>query len=98
MRISDWSSDVCSSDLLGRDRFDAVGGEQGADLADLAFVVAGDDELAWGELADRLRLGALADHAASALSCARKMSVQHIRASRRKHGRASRRERVLQYV
>src|SRR3546814_16002228 len=32
MRISDWSSDVCSSDLLGGERLRILGGEQGAGM------------------------------------------------------------------
>src|SRR3546814_15869963 len=47
MRISDWSSDVCSSDLLGF--FDVglvngVGGVIDANVADAALVVAGRDQ------------------------------------------------------
>src|SRR3546814_1132717 len=50
MRISDWRSDVCSSDL----RIDPARFEQRANLARLARIMAGDDELAGGELAAHL--------------------------------------------
>src|SRR3546814_15670926 len=44
MRISDWSSDVCSSDLKGAQYLDAPvsGGEVGAKAATLSIMVGGD--------------------------------------------------------
>src|SRR3546814_13708521 len=100
MRISDWSSDVCSSDLFGLDQ-----------LLENAELVVGieDGEIAlqadqFGVAAEHLRrdavkgaepghaLDRVADHAPDALAhFARRLVGEEI-------GRASCRERVCQYV
>src|SRR3546814_5106000 len=80
MRISDWSSDVCSSDLADRDAILAMRCEF-RDVIDDAIVErdrAVIDQLVNEQRTDRLRGREQTD--------------------RRKIGRASCRERVLQYV
>src|SRR5690606_1319593 len=57
----------------GRDRLDPVRTEQFADFPYLAFIVAGDDQLAGQQLVG---------HRPVALSCAAKMSAQPMRARR----------------
>ena len=76
-------------ELGGRDRFDAVGAEQIADLADLARIVAGDDQLAGGELADRLRSGPSPLIVRRPSACAAKMSAQPMRARRSRRSSSS---------
>src|SRR3546814_6365422 len=91
MRISDWSSDVCSSDLLsdagvrpdgsGRRQRLASGRSDGRRRGDGACRALGEEQGA--ELLRRQRMPSPDDHAASH-PC-------------REHGRASGRERVCQY-
>src|SRR3546814_8740636 len=46
MRISDWSSDVCSSDLIGADRLDREVDERGVELRDENAQAHGDQNAA----------------------------------------------------
>src|SRR3546814_4152365 len=89
MRISDWSSDVCSSDLIpfrGRD-----GPRRNADRAQTA--VAADRR---GTAALILSKGRLMDERIAPLFSP--FALRSLRLANRKIGRASCRERVCQYV
>src|SRR3546814_20981957 len=92
MRISDWSSDVCSSDLLA-----AIDPNQGrCDASDnsAACLLGEVSDLADGDAVDQL---GLADQAVSEQILPRgDTPPQNER--RREIGRASCRERVCQYV
>src|SRR3546814_5273371 len=83
MRISDWSSDVCSSDLQGLRRAEARRG----DVERLQHVQDLDGVDAAG--AGRRR----ADHLDAAIAAAHRLALDQA-----KIGRASCRERVCQYV
>src|SRR3546814_1157062 len=85
MRISDWSSDVCSSDLLAdiRCRFLLLVGDALLGGADLLRQPLGELALALGPfLGDRIR----------------RLAVSRLGLGRGQIGRASCRERVCQYV
>src|SRR3546814_6239063 len=97
MRISDWSSDVCSSDLRGPEAAlddDIRLGEAGFDIAELVFEGAGDV----GGLA--LEPGEIVQDRRAGLD--RLFDVddpgQHLVVDLDQIGRASCRERVCQYV
>src|SRR3546814_13813636 len=100
MRISDWSSDVCSSDLIARgvsgrtvDLRRILAGERAATMTRPAAVGV-DDDLATGQtaIADRA-----ADHeVAGRVDVELGLLVDPLR--RQQIGRASCRERVCQYV
>src|SRR3546814_12420298 len=104
MRISDWSSDVCSSDLRRDER-----GERGGDFAragilqrdDLAGRAVAVD--AGGERADAANIvGEIGDDEAVGVAVrgerALRADERTQRFDRRQIGRASCRERVWQYV
>src|SRR3546814_2581809 len=75
MRISDWSSDVCSSDLLGRAArvlqalapVNGFGGAFFGQLRALALLVELVAQLGGGELEDRLVVVVIGDHAVDRL-------------------------------
>src|SRR3546814_20189996 len=99
MRISDWSSDVCSSDLVGGESLDLLAVEDGValEIGDLALalfavLVGFGCRAAVGVDDERARL-ALADEAAVLL---RLPAGPPHRAG--EIGRASCRESVVQYV
>src|SRR3546814_1207200 len=86
MRISDWSSDVCSSDLSERPRV-LIGSHHGAAVVVHADVIERlADEFEIGVRPLRPRFAEYLDH------------LLGIRAEQRAIGRASWRERVCQYV
>src|SRR3546814_21085559 len=98
MRISDWSSDVCSSDLVRADDADDAAGRQGeGQILEQQLVVIGFRQIchldhlapeALGNLDDDLRL------AGGAVFLCLDALVEALD----KIGRASCRERVCQYV
>src|SRR3546814_15934988 len=82
MRISDWSSDVCSSDLLFFDRLDDR-------------QIAVDQEIEDG--VEHI-IGAVGEERGSGLELVAKIAVGALRSVADEIGRASCRERVCQYV
>src|SRR3546814_10885794 len=85
MRISDWSSDVCSSDLIGELLGIVVaGGGTGAE--DQVVAVAADGVVAGPARRDAISPAILVDHLEDRME------------QRLEIGRASGRERVCQYV
>src|SRR3546814_9804136 len=88
VRISDWSSDVCSSDLRSRDEVAADYVQFPTPAVHAAFAALGDTDSA---TVDPHKLGYL-PYGSGAFVCRdhRAMALQI--------GRASRRERVCQYV
>src|SRR3546814_6073193 len=87
MRISDWSSDVCSSDLMVGKRQDPATGQGDGNPA-----WAGDQDKALGD-----RIGAFRHVRSFAIDAVHKGTSPFIGA-REQIGRASCRERVCQYV
>src|SRR3546814_10594859 len=90
MRISDWSSDVCSSDLFLQLHLDRLRGDEAARThhqfrAAAGVVVAMDRDQ-------------LVDHLALARTHCRHVDAGRPRADAEQIGRASCRERVCQYV
>src|SRR3546814_5774509 len=82
MRISDWSSDVCSSDLIADGQCEAVARLWG----NAAFAIDGDDALT-----QALRFNLFQLHQSASRSASHSIAAKEI-------GRASCRERVCQYV
>src|SRR3546814_12982537 len=100
MRISDWSSDVCSSDLLAIIARQLASDEIGSLYAVRAFINGRDPRIAI-----MLRCAGFFDeaHAAMHLNAQRGDLASHIGSiglgkRRQQIGRASCRERVCQYV
>src|SRR3546814_2040092 len=91
MRISDWSSDVCSSDLVGAGRRVGGGGQRdGLAAADLHAELA-EQQIFRTEVMPPLR-------DAMGLVDGQQLDVRAREQRRRQLGRASCRERVCQYV
>src|SRR3546814_9673506 len=84
MRISDWSSDVCSSDLLAADRQRP----RDAEIVDVGIAARVEQDVGRLEVAMHHALGMGRGQALGDLP----------RQAQRKIGRASCRERVCQYV
>src|SRR3546814_13074396 len=107
MRISDWSSDVCSSDLralLRADKLQKRAARTGFDWPDATGARAKiDEELAEVETAatDADRAEEIGDLLFAVVNWARKLGIEPeaaLRAASAKIGRASCRARVCQYV
>src|SRR3546814_9003638 len=97
MRISDWSSDVCSSDLtsLGAAEIHRIGREQVADLTSRMDVLLKAQGYTKGSLRDRLNALSKAEGQLFANDDAGRAEML---AYLNEIGRASCRERVCQYV
>src|SRR3546814_12868614 len=112
MRISDWSSDVCSSDLTGAGLpCRPMGGEGGSvarpnifDISEAAAARAGDLLIEFVDGAPSLILGGDAEPARlrfgfEDMAFGHALAAEPVRpANRPETGRASCRERVCQYV
>src|SRR3546814_16643568 len=111
MRISDWSSDVCSSDLAGKTSLAEAGRAIRGRFLDSAFPSAIADRIsaAYEELGERLRLpdpatavrsSATAEDLPDASFAGQQEPFLNVRGRRAllEIGRASCRERVCQYV
>src|SRR3546814_15505799 len=88
MRISDWSSDVCSSDLFDDDRILAV---EGIARREMGAGGTGDDNIAGWINRDRGALGRAGRAEQTFQTTSPSLSILEI-------GRTSGRERVCQYV
>src|SRR3546814_18521278 len=102
MRISDWSSDVCSSDLrkvLERE-IDPFLAEPPSDLSTRILTLIGDMRAEWRSLDERINSlnDDLTEHARADEAASRLTSIPGIGVLGAKIGRASCRERVCQYV
>src|SRR3546814_9143760 len=87
MRISDWSSDVCSSDLLGLDA-----------LLPVVTPIEDAVQTALAELQPVVRLSIPVDIATAADGTSASVTASLLRVEILQIGRASCRERVCQYV